>query len=65
MPLPTKLVQVRPSGLSVEQLAERLRRHDPPVMGMLTDGWFTLDLRTVREEEMREIVTAIRTVTHE
>ena len=63
VPLPTKWVQVRPSGLSVEQLAERLRRHDPPVMGMLTDGWFTLDLRTVREEETREIVAALRDVT--
>ena len=62
VPLPTKLVQVRPSGLSVEELAERLRRHDPPVMGMLTDGWFALDLRTVRAEETREMVTAIRTV---
>ena len=59
VPLPTKLVQVRASGLSVEQLAERLRRHDPPVMGMLTDGWFAIDLRTVREEETREIVMAI------
>ncbi len=63
VPLPTKLVQVRPPGLSVEQLAERLRRHDPPVMGMLTDGWFTIDLRTVREEETRVIVTVVRDVT--
>ena len=62
VPLPTKLVQVRPSGLSVEQLSERLRRHDPPVMGMLTDGWFTLDLRTVREEETKELVAAMRDV---
>ena len=62
VPLPTKWVQVRPSGLSVEQLAERLRRHNPPVMGMLTDGWFTMDLRTVREEEMRGIVEAVDAV---
>ena len=63
MPLPTKLVQVRSSEMTVEQLAERLRRHDPPVMGMLADGWLVLDLRTVREDEMREIVQAVRKVT--
>ncbi len=65
MPLPTKLVQVRPQNMTTEQFAEHLRRHDPPIMGMLTDGWFTMDLRTVREDEMREIVKAIRMAVQE
>ena len=60
--LPTKLVQVRPQHMTVEQLAESLRRHDPPILGILTDGWFTLDLRTVREDETKEIEAAVRNV---
>jgi len=61
-PLPTKWVQARfsGSGLSVEELAARLRRHDPPVVGMLTDGWLTLDVRTVRDDEFLIIVAAVR-----
>ncbi len=63
VPLPTKLVQVRAEAMSVEELASALRRHDPPVMGMLADGWLALDVRTVREDEMRELIQAVRDVT--
>ena len=62
VPLPTKLVQVRAAAMSVEEIASALRRHAPPVMGMLADGWLVLDVRTVREEEMREVVQALREV---
>ena len=62
VPLPTKLVQVRAAAMSVEEIASALRRHDPPVMGMLADGWLVLDVRTVREDEMREVVQALREV---
>jgi L-seryl-tRNA(Ser) seleniumtransferase len=58
VPLPTKWVQVRHLALTVEQMAEALRRHDPPVMAMLTDGWLTLDVRTVRDDEFPIIVRA-------
>ena len=62
VPLPTKLVQVRAGAMSVEELASALRRHNPPVMGILADGWLALDVRTVREDEMRELVAAFRGV---
>lgn len=62
VPLPTKLVQVRDEAMTVEELAAAFRRHDPPVIGMLADGWLALDVRTVRENEMREIVQAVRDV---
>ena len=62
VPLPTKLVQVRAGAMTVEELASALRRHDPPVVGMLADGWLALDVRTVRENEMQEIVAAVRDV---
>jgi len=60
VPLPTKIVQVRPHGMSVEQLAEALRRSDPPVMAVMTDGVFALDVRTVRYAEFPLIVRAIK-----
>ncbi len=60
VPLPSKIVQVRSAGKSVEQMAESLRRADPPVMAMLSDGWLALDVRTVREDEFRLIVSAMK-----
>ena len=62
VPLPTKLVQVRAGAMSVEELASALRRHNPPVMGILADGWLALDVRTVREDEMRAIVQAVQDI---
>jgi len=62
VPLPTKWVQVRAETMTGDDLAAALRRHDPPIMGMLADGWLALDVRTVRDDEMREIVQAVRDV---
>ena len=62
VPLPTKLVQVRAKAMTVEELAAALRRHGPPVIGVLADGWLALDVRTVREDEMQEITRAFRDV---
>ncbi len=61
VPLPATLVQVKPEHQSVEQLAEALRRGAPPVMGVLSDGVFALDVRTVRDDEFPLIVQAVRT----
>jgi len=60
VPLPTTLIQVKPQGRSIEQLAEALRRGNPPVLGVLSDGAFALDVRTVRDDEFPLIVQAIR-----
>ena len=62
VPLPTTLVQVKAGAMTVEELAAALRRHDPPVVGMLADNWLALDVRTVREDEMREVAQAVRDV---
>ncbi len=60
VPLPTILVQVKPQNISVEQLAAALRRADPPVMGVLTEGVLALDVRTVRDDGFPLIVRAMR-----
>ncbi len=59
--LVSKIVQVRSGRKSVEQLAESVRRADPPVMGVLSDGWLALDVRTVRDDEFGLIVSAMKT----
>ena len=61
VPLLSKLVQVRSERRSVEQLAESLRRADPPVMAVLSDGWLALDVRTVRDDEFGLIASAMKT----
>ena len=61
VPLASKIVQVRSRCKSVEQLAESLRRADPPVMGVLSDSWLTLDVRTVADDEFALIVSAMKT----
>jgi len=37
----------------------RLRAGDPPVVGRARDGRFLLDLRTVRDEEIPQLVDAV------
>ena len=58
--LPTKWVQLRSQTRTVEQLAEALRRNDPAIMAVLTDGWLTLDVRTVRDEEFLILARAFQ-----
>ena len=62
VPLPTRWVQVRLAGLPADALAAALRRSDPPVMAMVTDGWLTLDVRTVRGDETPLIVRALQSI---
>ena len=63
--LPSRHVRVRSSLMSVEHLAERLRRGSPPLIGMLTEGAFVLDVRTLRDEEIAEVARVFRDVTGE
>jgi L-seryl-tRNA(Ser) seleniumtransferase len=57
--LPTKLLCVRPLGISAEELALRLRRSEPPVFARVQKDAVWLDLRTVRPDEDRLVEAAI------
>ncbi len=57
--LPTKLVALRSSTWPPEEIEARLRQHDPPIMGRIKDGQVFLDLRTVQEGELEEVVKAL------
>jgi L-seryl-tRNA(Ser) seleniumtransferase len=43
-----------------ESLAEPLRRHEPPVIGILRDGRLLLDCRTLADHEVDEVAAAVR-----
>ncbi|MFZ5634137.1 MAG: L-seryl-tRNA(Sec) selenium transferase [Bacillota bacterium] len=49
--LPAWLVSVRPAGMTVEELAGRLREGDPAVVGRIQDDRLLLDVRTIFKGE--------------
>jgi L-seryl-tRNA(Ser) seleniumtransferase len=49
--LPTKLLAVRPSGLSPDELGRRLRLHAPPIFTRIHDDRVLFDLRTIQPDE--------------
>jgi L-seryl-tRNA(Ser) seleniumtransferase len=42
-----------------EELAPRLRNTDPPVIGLVRDGRFLLDCRTIADDEVDEVANAV------
>ena len=62
--LPTRLLAVTCSGVSADELSERLRASDPPVIARLEEGRVLLDLRTVFPEQDHLIVDALEHVAH-
>jgi len=49
--LPGFAVALSPRAISVDELAARLRRQRPPVIGRLQEGKLLLDPRTIRSDE--------------
>lgn len=60
--LPTRLVTVRPVGITVDALAQRLRAHRPAVIGRIAENRFVMDMRTVSAAEIAEVAEAIHRV---
>jgi L-seryl-tRNA(Ser) seleniumtransferase len=60
--LPTFLLALTADGLSADQLAERLRIANPPVITRVEEGKVLLDLRTVFPDEENQIVQALQKV---
>jgi L-seryl-tRNA(Ser) seleniumtransferase len=57
--LPTRLLALSCKDLSADELAERLRASDPPVIARVEDGRVLLDLRTVFPEQDRSIADVV------
>ncbi len=57
--LPTRLIRISVPGMGATELAGRLRRRSPSIVGRIEDDKVVLDLRTVDPSEDGEIVQAI------
>jgi len=57
--LPTYLLAITAEGLSADEIAARLRAHKPAVVARVEEGRALLDLRTVFEQEERDVVQAL------
>jgi L-seryl-tRNA(Ser) seleniumtransferase len=56
---PTKLVSIEPKKVSAEVLSGRLRSRMVPIFGIVRQGHLFIDLRTVQDDELDEIVMAL------
>jgi len=58
--IPSMAVAVRSSKFSVIEIAKKMRFSSPPVVGYIENDSFILNLRTVREDEIPKIVSALK-----
>lgn len=58
--IPSTAIRVTVAGVAAGELATRLRRTDPPVVARISGDALQLDLRTVPEREIKELLGAIR-----
>ena len=57
--IPSWAVAVMPGKWTLEQLEERLRRRELPVIGRITHEQYILDVRTIRDGEFDALVQAV------
>jgi L-seryl-tRNA(Ser) seleniumtransferase len=57
--LPTRLVELQRDALSADQIEQRLRELDPPVIGRIENDRVVLDLRTVLPEEEATLASVL------
>jgi L-seryl-tRNA(Ser) seleniumtransferase len=59
--LPSKCVSVQIKGMSADALETRMRNHRPPIIGRIMDDTYLMDMRTVFDDELPEIIAALQT----
>jgi L-seryl-tRNA(Ser) seleniumtransferase len=60
--LPTTLISVSVDGLSAPQLEQRLRTRVVPIIGRISQGDFLLDPRTVADQDVPDIISALQSI---
>ena len=60
--LPTRLLALSCDSLSADELSDRLRNSDPPIVARVEEGRVLLDLRTVFPEQDAVIVAALERI---
>jgi L-seryl-tRNA(Ser) seleniumtransferase len=61
--IPSVAIRLRHSIYSAAELARRLRRNDPPVVGRIAESSLHLNLRTVLERETEDLIGAVERAT--
>ncbi|MEN8730586.1 MAG: L-seryl-tRNA(Sec) selenium transferase [Desulfuromonadales bacterium] len=57
--LPGWVIALAPRSISLNQLTNRLRQGDPPVIGRVQDGRFLIDPRTLNDEDEQDLLRAL------
>ncbi len=60
--LPSRCLKLCIAGWSANKLESRLRGNEPPIIGRIDDGAFIVDLRTIQDDELPIIVSALSSV---
>lgn len=60
--LPSWAVTITSTRWPAEQLAAKLRGHEPPIVGYIREGRLHLDCRTLNDDEVGVVVAAIRSL---
>jgi L-seryl-tRNA(Ser) seleniumtransferase len=60
--IPTSLISVSVAKLTPQQLEQKLRTNRLPIIGRISQGEFLLDLRTLADRDIPEIITALRCI---
>ena len=60
--IPTKVVAIKPKGISAQKLADQLRQREIPILARLKDNRVLFDMRTILDGEDAEIVNAIKEI---
>jgi L-seryl-tRNA(Ser) seleniumtransferase len=50
--------------LSADQLSQKLRENQPPIISRIQNNRVCLDLRTIREDEGKFIIDALKKITN-
>jgi L-seryl-tRNA(Ser) seleniumtransferase len=61
--IPTTLISVSVDGLSPQQLEQRLRKRALPILGRISKGVFVLDMRTLSDNDILDIISALKPIT--
>ncbi|MFY9706068.1 MAG: L-seryl-tRNA(Sec) selenium transferase [Desulfobacterales bacterium] len=60
--LPSKGLGLRIDGLSANAIEKSLRLNSPPIIGRIEDDLYTMDMRTLQDDELETIRSAIETL---
>ena len=60
--IPTYVVKIKTNKMELNELSYKLRMNKPPIFTRLYNDYMLFDLRTIKEEEIDEIVKALKNI---